>query len=292
MERPNLLPRSAYQMKLACDSFDRWHGAPVLLKELDHMMIIHWMNDQVASGRSPVTVNKKRSSILSLWSAATEDDLAPLRRKKVPKLIQPARIPITWTLKEFEQLLQATELLKGEWECVPISLCWKIALLLVWDTAIRRDGILNARLADVDFNNGTLLVRAEHLKGRKADRVFRLHPQTMALIKESLVCPREKLFPAPRSNRAIHERFRQLLILAGLPTDRNHQFHCIRRTSESYAAASNGAQWAADCVGHGVDVAKRFYINPTIAPRPALIEGLPRPSTTVLVAESTEVFPE
>jgi integrase len=284
-ERPNLTQKAYMQMVYAVRSFDAWHGSPVMLKNLENHLLIGWMQDMLAAGRSPVTCNKKRGAVLAIWNAAIEDDLAPFRKKKIPKLHVPIRIPVVWTLAEFERLLAATDLITGYWDGVPRATCWKIALLITWDTGLRRDAILNAKLADVDFNLGTLFVRAENIKGRKADRIFKLHPQTVAIIRESATAPRENLSPFPSSGKHVHRLFHELLLLAGLPADRWHQFHCIRRSTESYAAASKGIEWAANVVGHDVDVARRFYVNQSIAPRASLIEAIPRPQ--VITVEST-----
>jgi len=68
----------------------------------------------------------------------------------------------------------------------------------------------------------------------------------------------------------------RLLAKAGLPADRKHLFHCLRRTSESYAAAARGISWAAERVGHSESVARRRYVSPAIAAGESLCDVLPR----------------
>jgi integrase len=238
--------------------------------------VLAWMR-WLSDGRSPATVNSKRRALLTLWREAAEQGLCE-PPPKIPKLKEPQRIPVAWTLGEIERIFAATEELTGEWDGVPVGLCWRIALLVFWDTGCRLGAVLGARLANVDMEAGTLFVPAEHLKGQREDRIFRLHPQTVAMIWESLPSEREMLFPYPYSHHRIWRYLKRILRSAGLPCDRHRMFHCFRRTAESYAAAERGIEWAASAIGHSVEVAKQSYVSPQICKPPALIDALPRPT--------------
>ena len=106
---------------------------------------------------------------------------------------------------------------------------------------------------------------AEHRKGRRRDRLYTLHAQTMEVFRSTLPSPRRRVFPFPYKHRQIWSHLKRILDAAGLPSDKKHMYHCLRRSAESYAAAERGAQWAADAVGHAVEVARRSYISPLIA---------------------------
>jgi hypothetical protein len=73
------------------------------------------------------------------------------------------------------------------------------------------------------------------------------------------------------------EKFHSLLESAGLPSDRRHCFHCVRKSAESYAAVRCGVEQAAAMVGHGVGIARASYIDPRICPPMSLVDHLPRP---------------
>jgi hypothetical protein len=90
------------------------------------------------------------------------------------------------------------------------------------------------------------------------------------------------LFPFPHGDRRLWEHLKAILRAAGLPADRTHMFHCFRRSTESYAAAARGIQWAADAIGHSAAVAKRSYVARAIAPGPKLIDAIPRPDTAAV----------
>lgn len=62
----------------------------------------------------------------------------------------------------------------------------------------------------------------------------------------------------------------------GLPSGRRWKFHCLRRSSESHAAAVLGVAATAEIVGHSEAVARRHYIAPSVVQPKALIDVLPR----------------
>ena len=60
---------------------------------------------------------------------------------------------------------------------------------IFWDTGCRLNEVLSARLADVDLDRGTLFCAAENRKGRRKDRIYPLHAQTIEAIRDTLpVC--------------------------------------------------------------------------------------------------------
>ena len=118
---------------------------------------------------------------------------------------------------------------------------------------------------------------AEHRKGRRSDREYSLHPDTCELIRITLAYPRERLFPFPFNRRQIWIHLHKILHLANLPTGWRFGFHCLRRTTESYAANAKGIEWAADAIGHSVEVARRSYISPAIVVQHRLCDAIPRP---------------
>ena len=291
-ERLDLSEASRKKLETDCRVLDAWNdGAPFLLSELSREALIDWMR-WLAEQRmaSPATVNSKRAGILAVWADAAWKGYAPTLpnsrdpREKIPKRVEPDRIPVVWSLEEIDRIFAACAKLTGEWSGVPISLCWITALLLFWDTAGRLFEVTSARVKFLDVERRILYCPAEDRKGRRRDRIYPLHQQTIDVYKATLPGapgisgPRELVFPFPYCRRQLQIHLTRLLTLAGLPHDRKHKFHCIRRSAESYAAAERGLQWAADAVGHSLAVAKRSYISPVIAPGPVLIDALPRPS--------------
>jgi len=273
----NLSDESAQQIQVAINVFSRFLGAVPTVADLTKENLIEFMrwycNKQ---GVAAPTANSKRKSLLTLWNYAASVGITAVP-PKIPKVPEPERIPIVITFEQFERLLAAANALPGCWDGVPAGLYWRIFLLICWDSGCRLAEVMAAKLTDVDLQTGWWHVPPENRKGRRKYQLYRLHSQTLQAIRESIPPQRELLFPYPKCRRQVFIDFGKLLEAAGLPNDRWHKSHCIRRTAESYGAAARGVEWAAEAVGHSPAVARRHYINPQIAPGPCLSGVLPRP---------------
>jgi len=291
-ERLDLSEGSRKKLETDCRILDLWNdGKPFLLDEFSREAVIDWMRWLAEHHKSsPATINSKRAGVMAIWADAAAKGYAPPLpnsrdpQQRVPKRIEPERIPVTWSLAEIDRLFAACAKLKGQWDGVPVSLCWITALLLFWDTAGRLFEVVSAKVRCLDVDRKFLFCPAEDRKGRRRDRIYPLHQQTIDLYKATLPgAPgisgsRDLVFPFPYCRRQLQIHLTKLLKLAGLPHDAKHKFHCIRRSAESYAAAERGLQWAADAVGHSAAVARKSYVSPVIAPGPVLIDALPRPA--------------
>lgn len=273
-------PGSVLQMEISIRLLDRWAGetgrtSPVPIRHLSADTVADWMR-WLAKTRSPKTVNNKRGDVMTLWrEAARKQKCGPA--EEVRKMPEPKRAPVAWKLHEIEAIFNQCDRLAGYWEDVSISLAWKIGLLLFWDTGARLDEVRLAEVGHLRPADRSLFVPAENRKGKREDRIYPLHSQTLDVINAGLPSERKFLFPFPFKKRQIWPHLKKILRAAGLPDDRLHMFHCIRRSAESYAARDKGVEWAAEAIGHSVAVAKRHYVSREIAPGPRLIDVLPRP---------------
>jgi integrase len=277
-QRLSLSHGGAEQLAVAVRQYSKWLGREATLGDLQQVPVLGFLRAQMGL-LAPATINSKRQALLSLWRAAAEEGLLAWP-PKIPKLREPERLPVAWTLDQVSRLLQTARALPGIWYGVPRGLAWEICLLLIWDTGVRVGSVLAAEVSQVDLAAGLWRVPAEHQKGRRRDRLFRLHPQTIDAIARSLGNGRTttRLFPFPYRRREVWLHLKCLLRDAGLPFDRTHLFHCLRRTTESYGAAARGIEWAAACVGHSPAVARKSYISPLIFQPPSLVEVVPRPT--------------
>lgn len=272
---PGIQPRSVEQLRCSISLLERYAGGPLVLTDLSRLLVGAWMR-WLEQQRAPATVNAKRSAILTLWRAAAEADLAnPCPR--IPKLVEPRRIPTAWTMKEISAILAACAKAPGRWGPLKAQDAWPGLILLLWDTGARIGTAMAARLADLDLRRRTWHAPATHMKGRREDRLFVLSRQTIAALGPISKPDRERLFPYPFHPRQLWPDYKAILRRANLPDDRVHLFHCVRRSAESHAARRRGVEWAAAAVGHRREVAERSYISPQICRQPRLIDALPRP---------------
>ncbi len=283
-ERLDLTDGTVAQLRVAVRMLSRYLERDATVADLSREVVLAWMR-WLHQSRAPATVNSKRRAIVAIWNAAAERDLCSLPHR-IPKLKEPRRIPVTWNMSEVDRIFAVLSRLPGEWSGVPVPLCWRIALLVFWDTGNRLNPVMQATLSQVDLAAGTMLVPAEHVKGRGEDRVHWLHSQTLDSIRASLPSRREKLFPFPWGMTQVWRHLKKILRDARLPDDSKHMFHCFRRTAESYAAAERGVAWAASAIGHSVAVAKKSYVSPAICRPPALVEALPGRSSATATTGS------
>jgi integrase len=273
--RPGLSACHVANLGYTLNRFRVYLGREPQLSDLTRLSILGFMAWARTAGRSPKTCNDYRCNLLILWNFAAEEELLPAPGR-IGKLKEPRRLPVVWSLDQLAALFDSCDLLEGAYpNGVAKSLTWRIALSILWDTGCRIGTLYAAKLADVNFSSGVWLAPAETIKGGRGDKLYRLHPATLRLIR-SAGMDRPKLWPYPFHRRNAAKHFGELLALAGLPGDRLHKFHCIRRSAETHAAASMGISWAAAAVGHSEQVARRHYVNPHYLKAPALFEALPR----------------
>jgi integrase len=276
-KRTEMEEKSVRLLDYSLNNFRAFLGREAEITDLSEEKILDHLRWNAAK-RAAATANHHRGNLMTLWGFAKEMRLTE-PPPKIGKKKEPHRDPVAWTLDEVTTLYEATSLLEGFYPgCpIPISLCWKIAIAICWDTAVRLEAIKEALMDDLDLKTGIWLCRAETIKGKHGDEIKQLHHDTLSIIQQSLWVPRKHIWPFPGTKDTATRHLGKLLRLAGLPDDRKHKFHCMRRTAESHAACKLGIEQAAAAVGHTPAVARKSYISQKIFRPPALIEGLPRP---------------
>ncbi|MCH8829629.1 MAG: site-specific integrase [Planctomycetes bacterium] len=281
-KRRAIVPVTIVGYKTAINSFQHWHGKPVLLSRITADLLRGFLTDY-RQGSAATTVNGKRRILLVLWRYAHRWGFAgpPPGNWEIPKLPEPKRTPTAWTVEEFGRLLAACVVARPldvngtVWD----SRHWRALLLTIYDTGERLGALLLTARRDLS-STGHLTIRGEHRKGKTRDIVRKLHPQTMESIEA--LPPHRLLFPWPFCKRVIWRHFEPILEAAGLPVDRRSKFHCCRRTSATHLAAVSGAERAQRHLDHSsVALTVANYIDPRMLPNEAAVEVLPRPTIDV-----------
>lgn len=136
---------------------------------------------------------------------------------------------------------------------------------------------MRCRWSDVDLKGRYLLVHADYRKGKKADKIFRLHPDTILLLKAIREPDRGLIFPAPGGSvQNLWNHYKRLLHEAGLPFDRYHMFHCLRRSTASYLEVAGGD--ATEHLGHSSRQITLKYLDPRIVKKKHASDLLFRPN--------------
>lgn len=244
-----------------------------LVSDLSGELVAAVMARKRAQGRSLHTVNDARKVLVALWAWVA-------RRKLVNEWPDIDRIkcghasPVAWTREELAKLFHAADNMPGHVLGVPANLFWPALLLVLWDTGERIGAIL--KLSRSALNGDCLTVPAASRKGRTRDRLYRLHPETVAAVDKLRDFDPELLIAYRGHADTIFGRFSSVLRHAGLPVDAKHKFHCIRKS-----VASHGAALGADpstLMDHASgDTTRRHYLDPRIAKRPKPVDLLFRP---------------
>lgn len=151
---------------------------------------------------------------------------------------------------------------------------WRAALVLCWNTGLRRGTMLSLRSADLDLDAATLEVRARSNKTRKAQTVP-LPPVVVAHLAAIADPTRELLLPFPHRAARLYWQFHELRRLAGLPRRPGLAWHSIRRAHATELARTNTAA-AQISLGHAsLSTTTRHYLQADVL-RDALAK-LPQP---------------
>ena len=236
------------------------------------------VSDVVASvirkGRTAYTANGYRSKLVALWTFAAKRgwvktfpdiDAAPVEHAN----------PVAWTRAELARVIAATAHARQPICGVPGAVWFRALLLVLWDTGERIGAVLKTEAAQLAGNSLTVI--AAHRKGKTRDMVYTLHPDTVAALAAiRAIYTGPMLFPRDCSAETVANRWRSCLKREGLPSDRKHLFHCMRRSVASHAAAAGGN--ATSLLDHSSAATTReSYIDRRIAPQPRAIDVLFRP---------------
>lgn len=251
-------------------SFSKWLRYEATLDDLTDLTISRFLEHR-ASERSPYTAEKERTQLLSLWRFAADRGLLK-DRPCVPPAPLPERIPTAWSEEQLQSLMRAAAATRGAIGAIPAAVWFPALLNVLWETAERIGAILSCEPAD--FAPPHLMVRAEHRKGGKRDRVYRLSEETCNLVRQA--AGSRQLLQWHQNRGYLWKRYKDIVARAGLGHDRKTGFHQLRRSAASHYAARGGDP--VTLLDHeNPRTTRRWYLDRRMTDRgPAPFEVLPR----------------
>ncbi len=175
---------NSYMSRITKIAFADWLDTPV--KKITLLAVEQWRATQRTKN---TTINKKTSSLSGLFNWAVKRDilehnpLAKLQKlneydsvKKIRYLTPDERQRLMTALDEREQELRAqrqrsrqhtNRLYLEDLSDKPFADYLKPAVIVSLNTGIRRNALLNLLWSDIDFDNNTILLRAQTAKSRK-----------------------------------------------------------------------------------------------------------------------------
>lgn len=261
-------------MRGALNRFDAFLHRPALLTDLNDATLAAFLAALAREVR-PATVNNIRSKIVALWSFLARKSIVP-NWPTVPPVTEPEIVPIAWSDAEMRCLWAASGRVAGAIGGIPAAGWLRALHSLIYDTGERISAVMSLRLADIDLAGGWVNYRARTRKGGRKANLTRVHAETVAAIAAIWLPQRELLLPWPHHLNYLYGWYaRAVLIPAGLPADRLHKFHCLRRTSATRIEALGGD--ATKMLGHSDRrVTVKYYLDPRQIPQQFACDLLPR----------------
>lgn len=281
--RLGLKEKSYEQIVYAVRSLNQHASTELHLKDLSKPLIVAWMRQLLECGKSPVTVNRRRTHILTLWKyAAEEERISSDPPRTIPKATVPKLIPSSWTMEELSKILAACDTAPTFSGWGPAH--WRALVLTIYDTSLRVGCLFKVKIDAFDPHNHTIAVDAIHQKGN-ASTFQKISPETAAALTQ-ITADRNSsalLFDwtgggqRKYNSSIVQRRFRlDVLKPAGLPATRRDCFHKIRRTSYTIIADRLGIAEASKHAGHKHDMSS-YYLDTSKTTQSNAVDHLPRP---------------
>lgn len=266
--------------QIALRHFDRYLERDAMLSDLTDVVVTGFAFWRRQQGVSPATVNKDLDSILALWRWCHRQRLVQ-PWPNVEREREYLRAPVAWTPEEFHQLMLAAAQQQRKIRGLELTQAdvWIPLLLIAYDTGERIGAVIALTWRDVDLQARWIRFPAESRKNRRRDNAVQIHADTAAAIERLRLTgwqKRDSVFPLAFHNTShLYYLFDRLLRAAGLPADRRHKFHCIRRTVASHYEAAGGN--ATELLGHAARRTTEAYLDPRIVTKTPPHELLWRP---------------
>lgn len=254
--------------------FAEWLGRTPTVGDLTEKHVAGFAWSRVDAGKSRYTACLQGRTLLAWWRFACRQGVLPVWPDvELPKPI--VRVPVAWSREQLQTLHEAADREPGDFYGVPRRL-WLHALHgVLWDTGERINAVINLAWDDVDLSIGWVTFRGEHRKFHKKDRANKLHADTVEKLRAILTPKRRLVFPVWSGN-SLWKWYGSFLQRAGLPHDRNHKFHCWRRSVASYAEAA-GLN-ATELLDHSQRSVTQAYLDPKITTQKHACDTLFRPA--------------
>lgn len=232
-------------------------GRDAMLDDLSDLTVSRFLDFRTEK-RALHTADKERNQLLAMWRCAADRRMVEMR-PTIPVTSIPFRVPTAWSIDELKRLLAVAKVQTGMIGDVPARVFWTALIQVLWQSAERIGAIMS--VAKEDYSRPRILVRAEHRKGGKRDKLFQFTDGVCDLLD---VLAKSKngplLFSWPKSKMYLWNRFGKIVDKAGLPGGRRSKFHQLRRSAATHYAAGGGDATA--LLDHSSPRVTKAYLDP------------------------------
>src|SRR5690606_16479418 len=164
----------------------------------------------LGDGRSPGTARKVRDDVCALWRFLGKRGYRSVWPDVRP-VVEPERVPSAWDEDELSRLFTACRQARGSIGGIAAGLWWESLHLVGWDTGERIAALLQTEWRDIDLDDRWFVSRAENRKGKRADKLFRLHPDTVERLRQMQSPQRREVWPWPYNYTYLWVRYKAIL---------------------------------------------------------------------------------
>jgi site-specific recombinase XerD len=253
--------RSANTVRLYANTlkqYEKFLGRQATIEaDLNDLQVSRYLEHRSRS-RSPFTAEKERNQLCALWRCAADRRMTEMR-PCIPVTLIPFRVPTAWSIDQLKTLIATAKVTPGMIGDVPARIWWTALIQVLWQSAERIGAIMCVE--KVDYTRPMILVRAEHRKGGKRDKLFTFSDplcDLLDVLAKSKNGPR--LFAWPRGYEYLWNRFGKIVKAAGLEGGRRNKFHQLRRSAATHYAARGGDPTA--LLDHSSPRITKAYLDP------------------------------
>ena len=257
----NASQSSVSQHHINITRFGKFLGKVATVADLTNDNVEDCAASMVESGLAPATALKFEHNILALWRFLCKKGVLK-EWPEIQMMKQPKRTPQAWMRGQMDSLWQEIDDTEGWIGDVPANLWWRALHMVMWNSGERVTALMQLKWCEVDLEGGWIHILAETRKGKGEDKLFRLHPEAIKALRMIVQPERELVFPWPFSELYLWTRYKKIVRSAGLPFDRKHMFHCIRKSVASYFEEAGGN--ATELLGHSSRRITKMYLDPRI----------------------------
>lgn len=252
-------PHTERLLRTSVAHFGRFLERCPFANDLTDKRLTAYIRHRQRLGMAAATVEREAAKLLTLARYGAARGLLELPLLRIEKA--PPAVPIAFLRGEVRQLFRAASGYRATIGGVPGNLVLVALLSVIWDTAERIGALCEVHRSEIDLRGRWITITSRKNSGRTLVR--RLSRSTVRELRKLLAAStNDKPFGFVHRGSLYHH-LAKVLESAGLPADRRHKFHCLRRSHASYLHAAGGD--ARESLDHADEKTTRdHYFDPRI----------------------------
>lgn len=245
-------------LKNSARRFSEYLKRPANVDDFSELTLTGFIRHRRTIGKAESTIEREAAKLMTLWRWAAGEGMIQHPKIRIDKA--QVDTPVCFLRHELRRLFREVRKYDRPIGGLPGDVVLLALLSTIWDTAERIGAVRKIDRLDIDVRKrgwwparGWVTIKNRKRNGKSLVRPLRR--STAKHIRKLLAATDAKLPFALVDRTAIYGHLDRVLERAGLPVDRKHKFHCIRRSHASYLKRGGGD--VQESLGH---------LDPTVAP--------------------------